>query len=302
MSKANSNIRLEVFSSVIYHHLGENPNIAYGILQSRKIFEDLGTFTLARGLREVKRVQLAKEAKKLSNPKGKTPVVVDGVEMVDAGAEKARLLQNEGAGNRGSQEREQDSGGSPRDSQADETVTRSFVSPTSETLSVTLDSPISEKVRGKMRERRSLSVETLNSLDRAPLNIGRNGFVPTQEWVCNRHFYYFVNLCISSGNFMAARVHFLSQMFYVHVLCLKCCSFRLPLDTVMIFISVVIQRVEDMQRHSTFPSAEVIKFLSDVSLDGVIPSNPPISARRFMVCCIFSKEEPKNSPRSYPVV
>lgn len=173
---------------MIYHHLGENPNIAYGILQSRKTFEDLGTFTLARGLREVKRVQLAKEAKKLSNPKGKTPVV-DEVEMVDAGAEKARLLENEGAGNRGSQEREQDSGDSPRDSQGDETVTRSFMSPTSETLGVTPDSPISEKARGKMRERRSLSVETLNPLDRVPLNIGRNGFVPTQEWVCNRHFY-----------------------------------------------------------------------------------------------------------------
>ncbi|KIM48882.1 hypothetical protein M413DRAFT_89117 [Hebeloma cylindrosporum] len=235
---------LEVFGSVIYHHLGENPNLAYGILQSRKIFEDLGTFTLARGLREVKRVQLAKEAKKISNPKGKTPVV-DGVEMVDAGAEKARLLENEGAGNRGSQEREQDSGASPRDSQADEPVTRSFMSPTSETLYASPDSPISEKARGKMRERRSLSVETLNSLDRVPLNIGRNGFVPTQEWVTSWQ----------QG---------------------------LPLDTVMIFISVVIQRVEDMQRHSTVPSAEVIKFLSGVSLDGVIPSNPPTSARRFM--------------------
>jgi len=192
MSRANLKVRLEVFSSVIYHHIGENPNIAYGILQSRKTFEDLGTFTLARGLREVKRVQLAKEekAKKLSNPKGKAPVVGE-VEMVDAGAEKARLLENEGAGNRNSQERDQDSGDSPRDSQADETVTRSFMSPTSEILYASPDSPISEKARGKMRERRSLSVETLSSLDRVPLNIGRNGFVPTQEWVCSRHINYF---------------------------------------------------------------------------------------------------------------
>jgi hypothetical protein len=70
----------------------------------------------------------------------------------------------------------------------------------------------------------------------------------------------------------------------------------------MIFISVVIQRVEELQRHSTVPSAEVIKFLSGVSLDGVIPSNPPISARRFMVCRIVYKEESKNLPRNYPVV
>jgi len=291
MFKANTNIRLEFFSSVIYHHLGENPNIAYGVLQSRKTFEDLGTFTLTRGLREVKRVQLAKEAKKLSNPKGKTPGV-DGVEMVDAGAEKAQLLENEGAGNRGSQERDQGSGGSPRDSQADETVTRSFISPTSETLFASPDSPISEKVRGKMRERRSLSPETLNSLDRVPLNIGRNGFVPTQEWVCGLHLYYFTMTYadIPSGNFMAARVHFVSHKCSIPVSCLKCCFFRLPLDTVMIFISAVIQRVEDMQKHSAVPSTEVIKFLSSVSLDGVIPSNPPISARRFMVCWIYFQE------------
>lgn len=57
----------------------------------------------------------------------------------------------------------------------------------------------------------------------------------------------------------------------------------LPLDTVMIFISDVIQKVEDMQRHRTFPSTEVIKFLSSVNLDHIIPSKPAITARRFMV-------------------
>jgi len=45
--------------------------------------------------------------------------------------------------------------------------------------------PISEKVRGKMKASGggSVSVENLTALDRVPLNIGRNGFVPTQEWV-----------------------------------------------------------------------------------------------------------------------
>ncbi|KAF8964015.1 high-temperature-induced dauer-formation protein-domain-containing protein [Flammula alnicola] len=238
---------LEVFSSVIYYHLGENPNITYGILQSRKTFEDLGTFTLARGLREVKRAQLAKEelAKRLANPnsKGKTPV--HDIEMGDAGAEKARLLESEGASRGGdSQEREQDSE-SPRGSQGDETVTRSLMSPTSETGPYTQDSSISEKARGKMRERRSLSIDTISPLDRLPLTIGRNGFVPTQEWVTSWQ----------QG---------------------------LLLDTVMIFISDVIQRVEDMQRHRTVPSAEVTKFLSSVKLDHVIPSKPPITPRRFL--------------------
>ncbi|KDR73482.1 hypothetical protein GALMADRAFT_227930 [Galerina marginata CBS 339.88] len=235
---------LEVFSAIIYYHPGENPNITYGILQSRKIFEDLGTFTLARGLREVRRVQLAKEERTRdpANPKGKAPM--NEVETIDAGAEKARLLESEGASLRESQEREQDNGASPRASQGDETVTRSFMSPTSD-LPYGADSPVSEKARGKMKERRSLSVDTNSSLDRAPLSIGRNGFVPTQEWVTSWQ----------QG---------------------------LPLDTVMLFVSDVIQRVEDMQRHRTIPSAEVIKFLASINLDHIIPTKPPIAARRFM--------------------
>jgi hypothetical protein len=47
-------------------------------------------------------------------------------------------------------------------------------------------SAISEKARGKMKERRSLSLDTTSSLDRiAAAGVGRNGFVPTQEWVCS---------------------------------------------------------------------------------------------------------------------
>ena len=174
--------RLEVFSSVIYHHASQNPNITYGILQSRKTFEDLGTFTLARGLREVKRAQLAKEASKqaIPNPKGKGSV--GDVEMADAGAEKAMLLENEGA-SRGSDstEREREDS-SAQASPGEEVLTRPLMSPNAELPYSTVDSPISEKARGKMRAR-SLSVETISSLDRAPLVIGKNGFVPTQEWV-----------------------------------------------------------------------------------------------------------------------
>ena len=174
-----------MFSSVIYHHASQNPNITYGILQSRKTFEDLGTFTLARGLREVKRAQQAKEASQQANPNSKGKGSVDGVEMADAGAEKARLLEDEGA-SRGndSTERERDDG-SAQASPGEDVLTRPLMSPNAELpySTVTVDSPISEKARGKMRERRSLSVDTINSLDRTSLVIGKNGFVPTQEWV-----------------------------------------------------------------------------------------------------------------------
>ena len=174
--------RLEVFCSVIYHHASENPNITYGILQSRKTFEDLGTFTLTRGLREVKRAQQAKEASQQANPNSKGKVSVDEVEMADAGAEKARLLENEGAshGNDSTDREREDSGHA---SLGEDVLTRPLMSPNAELPYSTVDSPISEKARGKMRERRSLSVDTINSLDHTSLGIGKSGFVPTQEWV-----------------------------------------------------------------------------------------------------------------------
>ena len=42
----------------------------------------------------------------------------------------------------------------------------------------------SEKARGKMRAGRSMSDDMTGSLERlAASGVGRNGFVPTQEWV-----------------------------------------------------------------------------------------------------------------------
>jgi len=152
--------------------------VTYGILQSRKVFEDLGTFTLAHGLREVRRAQLAKEehAKRLDDPKGKGKGHAEEIELGDPGAEKSRLLQSEGANvSRSSQEEDDlEAGGSPHLSAIDDSLVLS---------DNPYGSPISEKARGKMRERRSASVETLNALDRVPIEIGRNGFVPSQEWV-----------------------------------------------------------------------------------------------------------------------
>ena len=112
------------------------------------------------------------------NPKAKG--VVDDLELGDAGAEKARLLHNEGATRPDAQESNQDSD-STRTSE--EVLTAAVMSPSSDNPYDSPASPVSEKARGKMKERRSLSVETVSPLDRVPLNIGRNGFVPTQEWV-----------------------------------------------------------------------------------------------------------------------
>jgi hypothetical protein len=173
-----------VFNSVILHNLSANPNLIYGILSSHKTFEDLGTFTLSRGLREIRRVQLAKEEQaRKADIKGKGPR--DTREDEQPHEEKAKLLRNE---SETAPEAIEDQETSPRRSQEQDPEISMVLptSPTSETnpMSGQASSSASEKVRGKMRARRSQSLDTNGSLDQvAAAGVGRNGFVPTQEWV-----------------------------------------------------------------------------------------------------------------------
>ncbi len=159
--------RLEAFNSVIYHHLSGNANLIYGILSSHKKFEDLGTFTLARGLRDIRRVQLAREeqARRVNSHDEASD------DVPSANQEKARLSENDGLS---------------------DTSTRPEVGTSPQPLSTGTTSQYSseheltEKARGKMKERRSSSLDMNPSLERlAAAGIGRNGFVPTQEWVSN---------------------------------------------------------------------------------------------------------------------
>ena len=55
---------LEAFNSIISYHLTENPHTIYAILTTHKSFEDLATFTLSKGLREVRRIQAVKDEQK----------------------------------------------------------------------------------------------------------------------------------------------------------------------------------------------------------------------------------------------
>ena len=193
--------RLEAFNAVISHHLPENANLVYGILRAHKTFEDLGTFTLARGLREVKRIQLAKEEQaNKADAKGKSRAVGEHEQPHE---EKQRLLERENSSALSLSSRVQsvDSlaevrviprDGVPVDGTGHAAAAAEELPSVQPLMSPTTESPpahgaqssVSEKVRGKMRERRSLSLDTDASLDRvAAAGVGRNGFVPTQEWV-----------------------------------------------------------------------------------------------------------------------
>ena len=195
--------RLEAFNSIILHNLSDNPNLIYGILTAHKTFKDLGTFTLSRGLREIRRIQLAKEEQvRQTEGRAKGKSAADNEEP---SAEKARLLGSEQLGETelGTLEegtREPDVLGGAH-SPEDEPSARTLSSLTSEVLPPA-GSTLSEKARGKMKARRSLSVEMTGSLERiAAQGVGKNGFVPTQEWVTSwqqgQDNFYLSRLCWS---------------------------------------------------------------------------------------------------------
>jgi High-temperature-induced dauer-formation protein len=173
--------------------MNENPALVLDILTSHKVFEDLGNFTLISGLREAKRRELAKEelAKRNSTtsppaPKGKA--LAQDSEAADPVAEKAALLQNE-TWNRGTSLEEAASSSPGLSGSFDQASGPSETGDEDEDTLGGMSSPLSEKARGKLRQKRtpsSMSIDMSSislNLDQMALSIGRNGFVPTQDWV-----------------------------------------------------------------------------------------------------------------------
>ncbi|KAH7915968.1 high-temperature-induced dauer-formation protein-domain-containing protein [Hygrophoropsis aurantiaca] len=246
---------LDVFNSVIFHHLSDNPNLLYAILGAHKTFEDLGTFTLSRGLREITRVQLIREDQDRQTERGgKTDRSNFGGDTEDAHAEKTRLLRSESNNAIDSPTDSPiyisaDANDLEYNSSDDPAMIRPLMSPTSEapTTSNTTGTT-SEKAKGKMRERRSVSLDATSSVERiSAAGIGRNGFLPTQEWVTSWQ----------QG---------------------------LPLDTVMLVISELLPKIQSLQagRQKVNTTGAITDFLQSVTLVGILPPAPPISLRRFL--------------------
>lgn len=196
----SASLRLEVLNQIVYHQFSSNPNVTYAILRAHKRFEDLGTFTLTKGLREIQRIKEAKEeAERLKAGKGDTKG--KAIEMTAPVS-----LRAQSPGSRLSLTDDQSSEKAPLSRSASDYAIRSSseeeadrpipVPPTPTATSerslsgLRLTSPpppagMSEKARGKMRESDSLGEEDYDpELERiAAAGVGRNGFVPTQEWV-----------------------------------------------------------------------------------------------------------------------
>ncbi|KAG9021659.1 hypothetical protein FS837_007073, partial [Tulasnella sp. UAMH 9824] len=259
---------LEIFNQIIYHKFQENPNLIYAILRSHKRFENLGTFTLARGLREIQRIKEAKEDAELlktgrPREKGKaldvgsptsTPASNDSpssrfTNLEDTSVDKLSLSRasSEAASSQHHDDPERPIPVPP---------TPSVGSTERQFATMRVSSPpssvqgLSEKARGKMKEQAPGQADegelTPELLRVAASGVGRNGFVPTQEWVTSWQ----------QG---------------------------LPLDTVLLMISELLPKVHELQNSSKASNniGDIIDLLRVADIRSSLPAPPPIAPRKF---------------------
>lgn len=208
---SNYLIRLEALNTILYHNVNQNPQLVYALLRSHRLFENLGTFTLSQGLRDIKgREQEAKErldrrASMTAAASGKRTARELEEEGRQPHEEKARLLAAESRASLSVSaeglQLELDRAGPLTNTLLENSLDSMRISSpppmgTSTSNSSRQTHPagssdlagmegqsLSEKGKGKLKER-TQSVELTASEEQAAAKaVGRNGFVPTQEWV-----------------------------------------------------------------------------------------------------------------------
>ncbi|KAG8915385.1 hypothetical protein FRC01_003680 [Tulasnella sp. 417] len=259
---------LEIFNQIIYHQFQENPNLIYAILRSHKRFESLGTFTLARGLREIQRIKEAKEeAERI-----KTGRPLEKGKALDVGSPTSTPASNDSPSSRFTNLEDSSvdklslsrASSEAASSQLHDDAERPIPVPPTPSVGSTerqfatmrVSSPpasvqgLSEKARGKMREQAPGQPDegelTPELLSVAAAGVGRNGFVPSQEWVTSWQ----------QG---------------------------LPLDTVLLLISELLPKVHELQNSSKTSNniGHIIDFLRGADIRSSLPTPPPIAPRRF---------------------
>ncbi|KAG8687391.1 hypothetical protein FRC08_011985, partial [Ceratobasidium sp. 394] len=217
---------LEVFNNVITRHLQENPNLIYALLRARAVIEGLAVFTLRGAVRDVRRREEAAKGQ----DKGKSKFAGDvGRDSPDLSKEKRDLMQRE----------------------------RGIEVPTPEDLESGLagdDAAVpaarmSEKARGKMREDAKQEDSwdlTAEEEIAAAVALGKNGFVPTQEWVSSWQR-------------------------------------GLPLDIVQIAIAELSPKIQELQANGSRASstAAILDLLRSANLSDVLPPIGPLAPRKF---------------------
>ncbi|KAG5219937.1 Protein HID [Salix suchowensis] len=104
-----------------------------------------------------------------------------------------------------------------------------------------------------MKERRSVSLDNIDPA--AAAAVGRNGFVPTQEWVTSWQQGYVVYLEADLKDILT--------------------RLRLPMDCIMLLITELLPKVQDIQAARNNPTSvtAIIDFLGSVSLQDLRPWN-----------------------------
>ncbi|CED83440.1 Proteins containing regions of low-complexity [Phaffia rhodozyma] len=256
------NYLLETFCSVIFHRLDSNPNLIYSILGASHTFQFLATFTLKTGLREVQRIKKSRElaaVKRAENTRGnvapsneKTAFLSDMDSSTLSNSELNQRMSNAALSTHSL------SSGNPPE------VDRSNSAQDSSLRLVenARQKPLSEKARGKRREGLNDGIQEGGGLgeerERGDEDDGLDeelekirtgglggGFQPTQDWVTSWQ----------KG---------------------------LPLDPILLMISELLPKVEARQMIKTQgPNKEILQLLREVTLTDVLPSAPPIVARKF---------------------
>lgn len=83
------------------------------------------------------------------------------------------------------------------------------------------------------------------------------------------------------GYFVATRVIYINQNYATYTEHI----YRLPLDSVMLVISEVLPKVQELQfsRDKANPTGAIMDLLRSISLEHVLPSTPPMTPRKFIV-------------------
>ena len=64
---------------------------------------------------------------------------------------------------------------------------------------------------------------------------------------------------------------------------------RLPLDPVMLLISEIMPKLQEIQSsHKTNPTGAILDYLGHISLKHILPTAPPLNPRRFIVSSCVS--------------
>lgn len=260
---------LETFNNIIHYQMPDNPHLIYSIIKVHQRFENLATFTLHEGLKEIDRVkQRRQQFPKLSTRSPHDPTSPKASLL---GSRRGSIGEDDGISKVDSQHSTFGNDDHQSQEEVEEELRTLRVSATDKkgkgkmtdqvrksSLNVPLSSSSCSSEPFQVIESRKSSVvfsnsgsgswtdlnQFVDSPTKAAQAIGKNGFIPTESWVA---------------------------------------SWRdsLPLDTIQIMLSELKPKVmrEGLSKLDLKPDPQAINLLKSATLIGILPKAPKRSKR-----------------------